>query len=140
MRKSTSALHDAVLHELIEWLISNDNPSWQTIKKISEMTGYSEGHIQRIFFHHYKITIGVFCRKLKLCRIVTQIKNSDISLSEISLLNHFSSQQALTHYFKRESGCTPGKCRKRNDCNVCGDFYKIYLHTNSLFSSITRRN
>lgn len=126
MRETTIALHQAVIRDLIVWLMSNHDSN-QSITRISNISGYSVGHIQRIFYHHNRITIGFFCRKMKLCRIVNQLKNTDITLSAISHEYNFSSQQSFSHYFKRETGCTPGKCRKKDTCHVCSDFYKIYL-------------
>lgn len=126
MNSNTKKLHKAVINDIISWLVVNNGHD-QSIEKIAEISGYSKGHIQRVFYKYHNITLGSFCRKLRLSRIIKDLKKWEHSLVEISVMHNFPSQQSFTHYFKRETGCTPGGCRKNAQCYACSESRREYL-------------
>jgi len=126
MNSNTKKLHKAVISDIIAWLHVNNGHN-QSIEKIAEISGYSKGHIQRVFYKYHHITLGSFCRKLRLSKIIKDLKKWDHSLVEVSVMHNFPSQQSFTHYFKRETGCTPGSCRKNVKCYACSESRQEYF-------------
>lgn len=118
MNRYIERLHQAIINDIINWLRVN-NGNKQSIANIAAISGYSKGHIQRVLYKYHHITLGRFCRELRVSKMINDLKERKYSLVEISVIHDFPSQQTFAHYFKRETGCTPGDCRRNPDCLLC---------------------
>lgn len=111
-------MHEAVVRDIIKWIILNQGRDL-SLKQISGVSGYSSGYLQRIFYEQCHCTIGSFCRRYKLVSIIDELRENVYPLKTLGINYGYSTQQAFSHYFMRETGCTLGQCRKSTECNQC---------------------
>ncbi|ELQ9311963.1 helix-turn-helix domain-containing protein [Serratia marcescens] len=84
-----------------------DTQSHVSIRSLSIKSGYSIGHLQRIFYLYEGMKIGTYIRKRRLSRSTLLLKCTDMKIYEIALLSGFSSQQSYSRAFSNQFGCPP---------------------------------
>lgn len=95
--------------ELIDKNISEDL-SIDTICKLSDC---KEWNLRRLFKRQAGVNIGEYIRVLRLKKAALLLKNSNKSVSRISVSTGFKSQQSFTRAFKRQFNDTPYAFRMR---------------------------
>lgn len=84
-----------------------DTQSHVSIRALSIKSGYSIGHLQRMFYLYQGMKIGTYIRKRRLSRSTLLLKRTDMKIYEIALLSGFSSQQSFSRAFSNQFGCPP---------------------------------
>lgn len=84
-----------------------DTQSNVSIRALSIKSGYSIGHLQRMFYLYQGMKIGTYIRKRRLSRSTLLLKRTDMKIYEIALLSGFSSQQSFSRAFSNQFGCPP---------------------------------
>ncbi len=107
---STSLVSEVV--EYIEQNLKNDI----SVNSISEITGLSIWHFQRIFHQALGETIGSYLRRRRLAMAAAELKNSNSKLKVIDLALdfQFGSPEAFSRSFKKEFGIAPLQYVKSN--------------------------
>ena len=104
--------NDAItIHSILSWIEDNlESPL--SLEKVSERSGYSKWHLQRMFI-----------RSRKLTEIAQKLKQSNEPILYLAERYGFESQQTLTRTFKNYFDVPPHKYRITN---VPGE--SRYLH------------
>ncbi|MBT0364314.1 helix-turn-helix domain-containing protein [Morganella morganii] len=105
-------MHDDLIEAVLDWLEDNiDKPITQT--DVVRKSGYSQRYFQDIFFEITKISIAkyILARKLSLSSILLRL--TKLSISEVSVIYSFNSQQSFSRAFKRHFKVTPIVFRNR---------------------------
>ncbi|EON2012167.1 TPA: helix-turn-helix domain-containing protein [Serratia marcescens] len=92
-----------------------DTQSHVSIRALSIKSGYSIGHLQRMFYLYEGMKIGTYIRKRRLSRATLLLKCTDMKIYEIALLSGFSSQQSFSRAFSNQFGCPPRTFRTLRD-------------------------
>lgn len=124
----TKILFNKTLHVLFEqtleqcnkypnWLINllnvvNNPESVYTLTEITRMTGYSYSRFAYLFKKHVGISFKEYVTNVKMEYAKELLKNSELSILEISSLLGYDSLSHLYHIFKRLYGYTPNDYRK----------------------------
>jgi len=96
---------------LLEW-IENNIESSLSLDYISQKSGYSKWHVQRIFKKNTGLKIADYIRKRKISKAALAIKLTDRSIYDIALESGYDSQQTFTRAFKKYFLISPGEYRK----------------------------
>lgn len=97
-----------ILDEVIALIEKSiDTQSHVSIRALSIKSGYSIGHLQRMFYLYEGMKIGTYIRKRRLSRSTLLLKCTDMKIYEIALLSGFSSQQSFSRAFSNQFGCPP---------------------------------
>ena len=86
------------------------NSNWQSKHTLFELSEVAQVHpvtISKNFHRYFSSTYGEYVRKLKINRAISMIKNSRLSLTEISYMCGFSDQSHFTRTFKMLTGFLP---------------------------------
>ncbi len=83
------------LVNLIEMNIQHD----LSIEKLSDLSGYSKWHLQRMFQRYTGMKIATYIRNRRLSKSAVMLKQSDLKVLEVATAIGFSSQQALAAPF-----------------------------------------
>lgn len=82
------------------------------LSDIAREVGFHPVHVARVFRHNYGMTMGDFIRQLRVDFARERLERTDIPLVDIGLSAGFPSQAYFSTTFKRETGFTPGQCRR----------------------------
>lgn len=104
------------LIDLIEESLYDD----LSMDKLSNLSGYSKWHLQRLFQNHVKMRAGTYIRHRRLSRAAVLLKQSKLEISEIAKAVGFSSQQSFSRAFHQYFAESPHKFRM----NPVWDFSK----------------
>jgi len=96
---------------LLEW-IENNIESSLPLDFISQKSGYSKWHVQRIFKKNTGLKIADYIRKRKISKAALAIKLTDSTIYDIALEFGYDSQQTFTRAFKKYFLISPGAYRK----------------------------
>jgi|GEM_PF-351202 len=96
---------------LLEW-IENNIESSLSLDYISQKSGYSKWHVQRIFKKNTGLKIADYIRRRKISKAALAIKLTDRSIYDIALEFGYDSQQTFTRAFTKYFLISPGAYRK----------------------------
>ena len=115
--------NDAItIHSILSWIEDNlESPL--SLEKVSERSGYSKWHLQRMFKKETGHSLGQYIRSRKLTEIAQKLKQSNEPILYLAERYGFESQQTLTRTFKNYFDVPPHKYRITN---VPGE--SRYLH------------
>ena len=79
---------------------------------LSEMSGYHEYHLNRLFMKHSGLTVHKYVLSVRINEAKKMLLNTDLSLTDISEKVGFHSNTHFSSYFKQFVGISPLKFRK----------------------------
>lgn len=119
-----------IFHKIIQQLVSNKERSIQTdaskikdyidrniyeklsASEIALKFGFSVSQLGRIFKSEYKTTVYSYILEQKLKTAENLLKNSALSVKEISNMLKFTDEHYFSNIFKKKCGVTPSEVRK----------------------------
>ncbi|WP_328803054.1 helix-turn-helix domain-containing protein [Rouxiella aceris] len=105
--------HVMLINSLIKWIDGNlDKPL--KIKSVADKAGYSQWHIQRIFYQVTNKNIAHYIRDRKLELAAYDLLESHETVFQIGLKYGYDSQQSFTRTFVRKYLIPPATFRKMN--------------------------
>lgn len=105
---------EKTINDIMRW-IDNNTESKLSIDIITEKSGYSKWHLQRIFKQHVGVTLGEYIRISRIYCVAEKLRLSQESIMAIAIRYHYDSQQTLTRIFKYYFKTTPSAYRKSNN-------------------------
>ena len=106
-RRNTDAI---TIHSILDWIEDNlESPL--SLEKVSERSGYSKWHLQRMFKKETGHSLGQYIRSRKLTEIAQKLKESNEPILYLAERYGFESQQTLTRTFKNYFDVPPHKYR-----------------------------
>ena len=109
-RRNTDTI---TIHSILDW-IENNLESPLSLEKVSERSGYSKWHLQRIFKKETGHSLGQYIRSRKMTEIAQKLKESNEPILYLAERYGFESQQTLTRTFKNYFDVPPHKYRMTN--------------------------
>ena len=85
-----------------------------SLEKVSERSGYSKWHLQRMFKKETGHSLGQYIRSRKMTEIAQKLKESNEPILYLAERYGFESQQTLTRTFKNYFDVPPHKYRMTN--------------------------
>ena len=85
-----------------------------TLEEVAEHAGYSPAYFSRIFREDTGMTFKEYLSELRIEKSKSLLLTSDLSITEISSMLGFNDQSYFCKLFKRATGVTPDKYRKRS--------------------------
>lgn len=99
--------HQEILDEMKGWIHERPTVSL-TISHLSERSGFSKWHLQRLFKRHTGTTLGHYIKGVRLERAAWELMMGEKAVIDIALECGYDAQQsytrATTHYFGRPPG------------------------------------
>jgi AraC-like DNA-binding protein len=92
--------------KILSYINTNYNKAI-TNKILSEMTGYHEYHLNRLFLKQTGITIHQYILNIRISEAKKMLLNTDLSLTEIAEKVGFNSNTYFSSYFKQSTGVSP---------------------------------
>ncbi|MBK7959777.1 MAG: AraC family transcriptional regulator [Bdellovibrionales bacterium] len=83
-----------------------------TVRSVSEYSGYSSHHFQKMFATVTGLSLGSYIRRRRLTKAAAKLRSSSERIIEIALDSGFESQESFTRAFKTMSGVNPKEYRK----------------------------
>lgn len=83
-----------------------------SVKSVSEYSGYSPHHFQKMFAAVTNLSLGSYIRRRRLTKAAVTLKNSSQRILDVALDSGFESQEAFTRAFKTMFGVNPNEYRK----------------------------
>ena len=83
-----------------------------TIQMLAEKLNLSREHLSRSFYKYTGSSLKSYITKQQINYICGLLKNTDMTITEISLTMNFSSSSNFTLFFKRQTDFTPKQFRK----------------------------
>lgn len=83
------------------------------IVQLAEKIGISEVYLRRLFKEQYGIAPSVYLTSIRLKNAKKLMKYPFLTLEECAMQSGFSSLQYFCRLFKKETGISPGKYRKK---------------------------
>ncbi|EER5849511.1 MDR efflux pump AcrAB transcriptional activator MarA [Shigella sonnei] len=109
-RRNTDAI---TIHSILDWIEDNlESPL--SLEKVSERSGYSKWHLQRMFKKETGHSLGQYFRSRKMTEIAQKLKESNEPILYLAERYGFESQQTLTRTFKNYFDVPPHKYRMTN--------------------------
>ncbi|GAA5757306.1 HTH-type transcriptional activator RhaS [Salmonella enterica subsp. enterica] len=109
-RRNTDAI---TIHSILDWIEDNlESPL--SLEKVSERSGYSKWHLQRMFKKETGHSLGQYIRSRKMTEIAQKLKESNEPILYLAERYGFESQQTLTRTFKNYFDVPPHKYRITN--------------------------
>lgn len=102
---------EKVLSGIVDYIEDNimgDLP----VDKLSNISGYSRWHLQRMFKKHFGIKLGTYIRYRRLSQSSISLKQTRSKILDIAIAYGFNSQQCYTRAFKNFLGKTPNEFRR----------------------------
>ena len=104
-RRNTDAI---TIHSILDWIEDNlESPL--SLEKVSERSGYSKWHLQRMFKKETGHSLGQYIRSRKMTEIAQKLKESNEPILYLAERYGFESQQTLTRTFKNYFDVPPHK-------------------------------
>ncbi|MDT0838032.1 MDR efflux pump AcrAB transcriptional activator MarA [Escherichia coli] len=108
-RRNTDAI---TIHSILDWIEDNlESPL--SLEKVSERSGYSKWHLQRMFKKETGHSLGQYIRSRKMTEIAQKLKESNEPILYLAERYGFESQQTLTRTFKNYFDVPPHKYRMK---------------------------
>lgn len=109
-RRNTDAI---TIHSILDWIEDNlESPL--SLEKVSERSGYSKWHLQRMFKKETGHSLGQYIRSRKMTEFAQKLKESNEPILYLAERYGFESQQTLTRTFKNYFDVPPHKYRMTN--------------------------
>lgn len=90
-RRNTDAI---TIHSILDWIEDNlESPL--SLEKVSERSGYSKWHLQRMFKKETGHSLGQYIRSRKMTEIAQKLKESNEPILYLAERYGFESQQTL---------------------------------------------
>jgi AraC family transcriptional regulator len=83
-----------------------------TVRSVSEYSGYSPHHFQKMFAAVTGLSLGSYIRRRRLTKAAAKLKSSSERIIDIALDSGFESQESFTRAFKAFLGANPNEYRK----------------------------
>ena len=83
------------------------------IADIARELGVSQSLLRLIFRKEMKMSLGYYILTRRMHKIDSLLRSTDMSLSEIAAETGYNSEASMIRVYKRESGMTPRKARKK---------------------------
>ncbi|MNN81660.1 HTH-type transcriptional activator RhaS [compost metagenome] len=84
-----------------------------TLEQIASRSDISVRHLNRIFRAYYQTSPIAYLQRLRLDRACTLLKQTNLSVTEISYECGFNDSNYLTRQFKRTFGMSPKSFRNK---------------------------
>jgi AraC family transcriptional regulator len=88
-----------------------------TLSFMAESIGTHPVYLAREFRHRYHCTVGEYIRHLRIQFACRELANSDATIAEIASASGFFDQSHFSRTFKRLTGTTPARYRKKTRPN-----------------------
>lgn len=98
------------IHSILDW-IENNLQTPLSLEKVSQRSGYSKWHLQRMFKKETGYSLGQYIRNRKLTEIALKLQESNEPILYLAESYGFESQQTLTRTFKNYFSVPPHKYR-----------------------------
>ncbi|MCS3429955.1 MDR efflux pump AcrAB transcriptional activator MarA [Klebsiella sp. BIGb0407] len=98
------------IHSILDW-IENNLQTPLSLEKVSQRSGYSKWHLQRMFKKETGYSLGQYIRNRKLTEIALKLQESNEPILNLAESYGFESQQTLTRTFKNYFSVPPHKYR-----------------------------
>lgn len=109
---SRSVLKKPRWMELVGQILNDRWNLTTTLQSLSTEVGVHPVTISKYFSRYYYCTLGEYLRKLRIEKSLPLIRNSQMSLTEISIHCGFADQSHFTRNFKRITGFLPREFKK----------------------------
>jgi AraC family transcriptional regulator len=83
-----------------------------SVRNVSEYSGYSSHHFQKMFAAVTGLSLGSYIRRRRLTLAAAKLRSSSERIIEIALDSGFESQESFTRAFKTMFGTNPNEYRK----------------------------
>ncbi len=83
-----------------------------SVRSVSEYSGYSSHHFQKMFAAITGLSLGSYIRRRRLTKAAAKLRSSSERIIEIALDSGFESQESFTRAFKTMFGANPSEYRK----------------------------
>lgn len=106
-----------------------------SVRSVSEYSGYSSHHFQKMFAAVTGLSLGSYIRRRRLTKAASKLRDSSERIIEIAIDSGFESQESFTRAFKSMFGANPNEYRKSDS-----DFglRKLEAMTANLISHLRR--
>lgn len=94
-------------------IMSSKEHIGDSVADIVALSGFSHGHLSRMFREHTGETISAYFTRIKMNYANVLFRNMDINILDISLLLGYESLSHFIHIFKKHNGITPKQYRKQ---------------------------
>lgn len=91
------------------------------LAEIAAMVSVHPAHLNRVFKHHFGVTVGKYLRQLQVELAQQLLANREIPLSRVAVDAGFFDQSHFTRVFKSTTGISPADFRR----HVCGSRPKL---------------
>lgn len=98
--------------------------SIMSVKEICDYTNISEYHLPKLFKRYHLPTPNKLLLYFKVLHAVQLIKNSNLTLREISSLSGFTNESRFQYCFKRVFHATPLECKKKLNNESFDEFFE----------------
>lgn len=98
----------------INQLLANWRGRSMSIEDFANATNYSASRLRTIFKRAAGIPLGSYLKNYRLNRAMALLRTSNMSISEIATETGFTSPQAFSRSFRKETGVTPRSYRSTN--------------------------
>ena len=100
------------LHRVLDYIAANLQDDL-TLEDLAGIAGYSPFHFARKFTLTMDISPHRYISRMRLEKAMAELATGKLSLAEIALNAHFSSQASFTRAFHRATGMAPNEYRRR---------------------------
>ena len=108
--KNEIASSGSLAAELKEWIRLNINKEL-SVKKISDVFGYHENHISRVFKRAYGVGIKDYIVSLKIKSAESLLQTTLYTIKQISFMTGFKSENHFIKFFEYHKKMTPREYR-----------------------------
>lgn len=108
---------ESVIDEMMAWICQNIERNI-TLDAISEYTGYSKWHMQRLFSEKYNEHILEHIRKRKILNAALDIFISSEKVMDLAFKYNYNSSSSFIRAFRDYFKCTPLCFKKHNTMKI----------------------
>lgn len=87
-------------------------PSDITMTRVAEQAGIGERHLRNLFTRHLNLSPLDYLNQIRINKSIELLRNSEMSIKEISFQCGFKSPQYFSRVFKQQTGITPREVTK----------------------------
>lgn len=87
-------------------------PSDITMTRVAEQAGIGERHLRNLFTRHLNLSPLDYLNQIRINKSIELLRNSEMSIKEISFQCGFKSPQYFSRVFKQQIGITPREVTK----------------------------
>ena len=110
---SAETRHSGAMQKAIDY-IKRKYALHLTLEEVADHAGYTPAYFSRIFREDTGMTFKEYLNELRIEKSRSLLLNSDLSITEISAMLGFNDQSYFCKIFKRITGVTPDRYRKRS--------------------------